>query len=1314
MSKTKLTISATAVLTIAFAAATAFADPDFGTFSHKAYITFSGYEGAETLTNFPALIRLAEGTGGFSYADCASQQGRDVRFSLGDGRELPSEVVSWNPSGTSEFYVRIPELTASTRIMVFWGNDAAPVRDPRLKVWDRSYTGVYGMEEQGRTILDKSWTGAHGAAANDAGSASGVVGNARTFSAENAVYGNGTICPVHDGKSFSMECWFKYPENPSAFENLLIFSRPPTEKFYYTGIAIRLTPDGKLGAYAGDFSTILARCILTAATATTRDEWHHALATFSWEDSKGEMHLYQNGVEVGSASNFDFVWSEGFLHLLTTGFSDDYNNANKSTVYTGTLDEVRVSNALRSGDYAAAVYKNVAEFENFASMADASAEAYSESAHSARLRHTVTLSAGVGGTISPAGTTTIEEGGTITITATPDSADYGFHSWDGDCPALEKFSSTFTLEVNADLTLSAVFGKAFYVKTPADGGDDANDGLSAASAKASIQTAVAAINEDAANFPAVLFVAPGTYFFDNGKPSSWGVTDELQRHWACYVTNAIAIRATEARRTVIDFRHRDNCGGFLLDNNGALLEGLVLSNAYSSGYGLALDARLRNGHMKNCAVGWSSMAPYVRTFDVDLFKGWIRDTAFTSWTRNNNGASAMGGSVFMKGGIVDSCVFSGCANANASLMVYSGASVDAFKGAGGTVRNCLFLDNSNFASGGAVSVARGYSNNGVANFENCTFVGNGAASYGGGAYADSNGGCNLINCAFSGNSAGSEANGPDFFNANLAHSVSTYATAIDASIVGTPTFRDGSCRPKGTSLTTDAGFPVPWALAPAATDIYGDARFHGAVLDIGAAEYAPLPDDGLEINFAASAVFGVDTLATSFSASVLGAGSGGLAYAWDFGDDTTSTEATPTHTYDAPGYYTVTLTVTDLATGRPATATQGDMIKVIPTTAYVRSSDDGPWTPVEPYASYETAAPTILDAFRVGTAKIACGDGTIAFGTDRIMAERAVEIYGRGPESTLINCAGNYLHLAHAGAILRDVTLFNTYVHTSTYSYQGAVNICNEATVSNCVIRNPVSDSYTRMLWMNSGGRFIDSAVINSSSRYGNVALGAYVDGPATIDRCVFSNLVVKSTGAPASAIQVAGSYSPPVIIRNTLITNCRVTDSGSARGSAVHVAGNALIDNCTIVDNFAKSTAATIIPAGVYAAGKGLAMTNTVVWGSVTTNSAAGGEQTVHDVFVADGKAASFSHCDFTEAGTIASTSVTMAACMARDPIFQDAAHGDYTFGSSSPLLNAGVRLPWMEDAMDLAGNPRLFGRRPDIGCYESSARAQTIILLR
>ena len=189
---------------------------------------------------------------------------------------------------------------------------------------------------------------------------------------------------------------------------------------------------------------------------------------------------------------------------------------------------------------------------------------------------------------------------------------------------------------------------------------------------------------------------------------------------------------------------------------------------------------------------------------------------------------------------------------------------------------------------------------------------------------------------------------------------------------------------------------------------------------------------------------------------------------------------------------------------------------------------------------------------------------------------------------------------------------------------------------------------------------------------------------------------------------------------------NCLVTDnladtakwfaySYEARNlsSAIYSESELRLENCTIVGNRLRQEA-DVDGAAVYLAAFGSYATNCVVWGNVCTNTAAGGEQTVRDVFVASGKTAAFSHCDFAEAGSIASASVTAAACLARDPLFRDAAHGDFTFGSSSPLLNAGVRLPWMEDAVDLAGNSRVFGRRPDIGCYESSACAQTLILLR
>ena len=80
------------------------------------------------LVDFPVLVRLSEGDGGFFYADCRQPKGGDVRFTRGDGVELASECVVWNPSGESQFWVRVPELTAACEIYMVWGNVDAQAR----------------------------------------------------------------------------------------------------------------------------------------------------------------------------------------------------------------------------------------------------------------------------------------------------------------------------------------------------------------------------------------------------------------------------------------------------------------------------------------------------------------------------------------------------------------------------------------------------------------------------------------------------------------------------------------------------------------------------------------------------------------------------------------------------------------------------------------------------------------------------------------------------------------------------------------------------------------------------------------------------------------------------------------------------------------------------------------------------------------------------------------------------------------------------------------------------------------------------------
>ena len=69
---------------------------------------------------------------------------------------------------------------------------------------------------------------------------------------------------------------------------------------------------------------------------------------------------------------------------------------------------------------------------------------------------------------------------------------------------------------------------------------------------------------------------------------------------------------------------------------------------------------------------------------------------------------------------------------------------------------------------------------------------------------------------------------------------------------------------------------------------------------------------------------------------------------------------------------------------------------------------------------------------------------------------------------------------------------------------------------------------------------------------------------------------------------------------------------------------------------------------------------------------------------------------------------------CIAVDPKFVDAAHGDFRLQADSPCINRGENADWMTSTavnpvtgkrikvFDLAGGPRLYGANVDIGCYE------------
>ena len=129
-------------------------------------------------------------------------------------------------------------------------------------------------------------------------------------------------------------------------------------------------------------------------------------------------------------------------------------------------------------------------------------------------------------------------------------------------------------------------------------------------------------------------------------------------------------------------------------------------------------------------------------------------------------------------------------------------------------------------------------------------------------------------------------------------------------------------------------------------------------------------------------------------------------------------------------------------------------------------------------------------------------------------------------------------------------------------------------------------------------------------------------------------------------------------------------------------------VENCTIVDNHSP-----IGPSGYYRLAG--AITNTIVYGNVSVQ-----DNDREDINIAG------------------SAAEAMVNCRVDDPGFAlegPKPHPYYSLSRSSPCVNAGAKLSWMDSsATDLAGCRRILGGLPDIGCYEAPAPVGTMLFVQ
>ena len=340
---------------------------DPSAFSHTFTVSFPGYRGTTTLTDFPVLVRLSPALNEFNYAKSKVANGGDVRFADADGNLLASEIDTWDPNGTSLVWVKVPSFNKDTEIRAYYGCANPPTVDPQ-DVWNSGYIAVWHLNETGKTMTDSSCGGTALKEANKSGTTDSIL------SGQTGLFGNsvefGTL-EGHTGSlaasdqryktagtsNFTVEFWsYQDSFNPTNIPNNMTYMREvesAKQHAIWNFNTVKTTTWGYGGksvvqVFREDGQTVT---LSTGTTTPARGEW-----TYQYFRTADTVKFYEgmNGSPNIAASTSSAVGVTN--HNVGTTVYIGNGGISSSGAFQGKIDEVRISNVARSDDWMKANY----------------------------------------------------------------------------------------------------------------------------------------------------------------------------------------------------------------------------------------------------------------------------------------------------------------------------------------------------------------------------------------------------------------------------------------------------------------------------------------------------------------------------------------------------------------------------------------------------------------------------------------------------------------------------------------------------------------------------------------------------------------------------------------------------------------------------------------------------------------------------------------------------------------------------------------------------------------------------------------------
>ena len=188
---------------------------------YKRKLTFNNSSQSENLVNFPVLIKLNS-----SRIDYSNTQnsGQDLRFYDADGITLLAhEIESWNESGDSYVWVKVPQIDGSSSadyIWMYYGNDGASDGQDPNNVWDSNYQGVWHLDETSGDHADATSNGNDGTPeGNVIQNTTGYIGGANDFDGSDDAVSVPDAPSLDISSAVTLSAWIK-PDNSNTYARI--------------------------------------------------------------------------------------------------------------------------------------------------------------------------------------------------------------------------------------------------------------------------------------------------------------------------------------------------------------------------------------------------------------------------------------------------------------------------------------------------------------------------------------------------------------------------------------------------------------------------------------------------------------------------------------------------------------------------------------------------------------------------------------------------------------------------------------------------------------------------------------------------------------------------------------------------------------------------------------------------------------------------------------------------------------------------------------------------------------------------------------